>query len=103
MTLNKKSGDHPFAFGHREDLSNLPSIAKEHEVDLHGGFAIDSTGAGTVYYGMPGCGILPHDNVLQDFSSVIRTGVGKCALVAFFLFLLRLLFAPFYLGFGLRV
>ena len=71
MTLNEKSGDQPFAFGHREDLSNLPSIAKEHEVDLHGGFAIDSTGAGTVYYGMPGCGIVSIDPDLQK-QHVIR-------------------------------
>ncbi len=66
MTLDKKSGDQPFVFGHREDLSNLPPITREHEVDLHGGFATDTTGDNTVYYGMPGCGIISIDPDLKN-------------------------------------
>ncbi len=63
---SKMSGQEPFVFTHREDLSHLPSAARDHEVDLHGGFAIDARdGCGQIYYGMPGCGIMRIDADLQ--------------------------------------
>lgn len=66
MNPDKLSGQRPFAFTHRNDLSNLPSAAREHEIKLHGGFAVDSrVGYGQVYYGMPGCGIMRVDADLQ--------------------------------------
>lgn len=66
MTPDKLSGHEPFVFAHREDLYNLPGAVRPHEVDLHGGFAIDSReGYGQIYYGMPGCGILRIDADLQ--------------------------------------
>ncbi len=34
MSPDKLSGQAPFVFAHREDLYNLPSVAKEHEVNL---------------------------------------------------------------------
>ena len=55
----QQSGDTPFKFVHRPDLHVLPDGAREHEVDLHGGFAADQRpGFGQLYYGMPGSGIL---------------------------------------------
>ena len=66
MTSIKTSGQDPFVFVHREDLNNLPSAAREHEVDLHGGFAVDAQyGEGQIYYGMPGYGIMRIDADLQ--------------------------------------
>ena len=66
MTSVKTSGQEPFVFAHREDLSNLPSAAREQEVNLHGGFAIDARyGYGQIYYGMPGCGIMRVDADLR--------------------------------------
>lgn len=60
------SGQPPFIFAHRDDLSQLPAVAQPHEVDLHGGFALDDRpGFGQVYYGMPGCGIMRIDNDMQ--------------------------------------
>ena len=53
------SGQSPFRFVHRADLRNLPGEAAAHEVNLHGGFAVDPRpGQGQIYYGMPGCGIM---------------------------------------------
>lgn len=58
-TNELRSGQPPFSFGLRKDLSTLPSAARPHEVDLHGGFAIDTRdGYGQIYYGMPGCGLM---------------------------------------------
>jgi hypothetical protein len=66
MSSDKVSGQAPFVFTHREDLSNLPAAAKQYEVNLHGGFAIDARdGHGQIYYGMPGCGIMRVDADLQ--------------------------------------
>jgi len=58
VSLNNTSGQGPFIFTLREDLCNLTQSAKKHEVDLHGGFAIDSQKDGHIYYGMPGYGIM---------------------------------------------
>ena len=67
MSSEKTSGQGPFAFALREDLYTLPSAAQEHEVDLHGGFAIDTRpGRGELYYGMPGCGIMRIDSDLKS-------------------------------------
>lgn len=56
---DKTSGQGPFTFTLRDDLYTLPNAAKEHEVKLHGGFAIDNRpDKGDLYYGMPGCGIM---------------------------------------------
>ena len=67
MGQNGLSGQSPFAFELRDDLSTLPTAAKAYEVDLHGGFAIDTRqGFGEIYYGMPGCGIMRIDNDLGD-------------------------------------
>ena len=53
------SGQEPFRFFYREDLRTLPQAALEHEVKLHGGFAVDKRpGQGEVYYGMPGAGVM---------------------------------------------
>jgi len=66
MSPDKLSGQAPFVFTHRENLYNLPSAAKEHEVNLHGGFAVDARdGYGQIYYGMPGYGIMRIDADLQ--------------------------------------
>ena len=66
MTSVKTSGQEPFVFAHREDLYNLPPAAREQEVNLHGGFAVDARyGYGQIYYGMPGCGIMRIDADLQ--------------------------------------
>ena len=59
MSHDKVSGQVPFVFAHRPDLSTLPAAAQPHEVNLHGGFARDTrAGFGQVFYGMPGCGIM---------------------------------------------
>ena len=66
MSSVKTSGQDPFAFALREDLYTLPATAQEHEVDLHGGFAVDARyGYGQIYYGMPGCGIMRIDADLR--------------------------------------
>ena len=66
MSSVKTSGQDPFAFALREDLYTLPATAREHEVDLHGGFAVDARyGYGQIYYGMPGCGIMRIDADLR--------------------------------------
>jgi len=54
----KTSGQGAFTFALRDDLYSLPAKAREFETKLHGGFAIDRTGDGDLYYGMPGCGIM---------------------------------------------
>ena len=54
-----RSGQAPFEFVYRPDLSKLPQSALEYEVNLHGGFAVDDRpGFGHIYYGMPGCGLM---------------------------------------------
>ena len=65
MTSNQTSGQGPFMFALREDLCNLPAVAREQEVNLHGAFAIDSQDRGQIYYGMPGCGIMRVDADLK--------------------------------------
>ena len=55
----KHSGQEPFVFAYRDDAHTLPGRAAEFESKLHGGFAVDKRpGFGSVYYGMPGCGLL---------------------------------------------
>ena len=54
----KTSGQAPFTFSLCDDLYTLPEKALPFEVDLHGGFAVDSEGSGHTYYGMPGCGLI---------------------------------------------
>ena len=66
MSSDKVSGQAPFVFTLRKEFYNLPAAAVEHEVNLHGGFAVDErTGYGQIYYGMPGCGIMRIDPDLQ--------------------------------------
>ncbi len=66
MNQKNRSGEAPFVFALREDLSGLPSQAQPYEIDLHGGFAIDPReGRGEVYYGMPGHGLMRVDSDLQ--------------------------------------
>ena len=66
MSTGSRSGQQPFVFTHRGDLSVLPAAARDHEVNLHGGFAVDTRdGYGQVYYGMPGLGIMRIDANLQ--------------------------------------
>ncbi|NDJ61702.1 MAG: hypothetical protein GYB67_11290 [Chloroflexi bacterium] len=61
------SGSTPFAFAHRDDLHTLPAAARDHEVNLHGGFAVDQRdGFGPIYYGMPGAGIVRIDADLRQ-------------------------------------
>ena len=55
--MPKTTGQAPFTFSLCDDLYTLPERARPHEVDLHGGFAVDPKG-GSIYYGMPGCGIM---------------------------------------------
>ena len=72
MASNKTSGQEPFAFTHRPDLGNLPSAAREQEVNLHGAFAVDTQHGDQIYYGMPDCGIMRVDADLkkQDIISL---------------------------------
>ena len=66
MSAQKLSGQKPFEFALRADLCNLPAAAQACEVNLHGGFAVDTrAGYGQTYYGMPGCGIMRIDADLQ--------------------------------------
>ncbi len=59
MTALKRSGQAPFEFVHRADLSTLPAQVQPCEVNLHGGFAVDERpGFGHIYYAMPGCGLM---------------------------------------------
>jgi hypothetical protein len=61
------SGQAPFQFTYRADLHRLPAAALDHEVKLHGGFAFDPRpGAGHVFYGMPGFGLMRIDPNLAD-------------------------------------
>ena len=55
--MPKTTGQAPFTFSLCDDLYTLPERARPNEVDLHGGFAVDPKG-GSIYYGMPGCGIM---------------------------------------------
>jgi hypothetical protein len=53
------SGQAPFRFAHRPDLSALPDRPSRSAVELHGTFAEDRRGGcGQLYYGMPGCGVM---------------------------------------------
>ena len=71
MSYVKTSGQGLFKFSHREDLYNLPSAAQEHEVDLHGAFAVDTRpGYGHIYYGMPGHGIMRIDADLRNQETI---------------------------------
>ena len=66
MHPKKRSGQDPFVFAYRDDLHRLPQQTLDCEVDLHGGFAIDSRqGFGHIYYGMPGCGLVRIDQDLK--------------------------------------
>jgi hypothetical protein len=57
--MKQSSGQSPFVFSHCEDVHTLPRKALDHEVKLHGGFAVDKRpGQGHIYYGMPGCGVI---------------------------------------------
>jgi len=56
--MPKTSGQPPFAFSLCDDLYSLPEAARPCEVDLHGGFAVDTEPGGRIYYGMPGCGLM---------------------------------------------
>ena len=59
MSINQKSGQLPFVFGHRKDLHTIPTKSLSVEEKLHGGFAIDTRpGYGQIFYGMPGRGLL---------------------------------------------
>jgi hypothetical protein len=63
----KVSGQGDFKFALRDDMYSLPSAAKENEVKLHGGFAIDNRpDKGQVYYGMPGNGIMRVESDLKS-------------------------------------
>jgi hypothetical protein len=60
------SGQAPFEFTYCRDLHTLPAPALDHEINLHGGFALDSRpGFGHIYYGMPGLGLLRVDPDLR--------------------------------------
>lgn len=60
--MRRQSGQAPFAFAHRDDLHGVPSEALAHEVNLHGGFALDERpGFGHIFYGIPGCGLIRVD------------------------------------------
>ncbi len=64
--MRKQSGQAPLAFAYRDDLHTVPAQAVGCEIDLHGGFAIDRRpGAGHIYYGMPGCGLVRVDPALR--------------------------------------
>lgn len=66
MSSRSRSGQAPFEFAHRPDLHNLPPTAQEHEVKLHGGFALDPRpDGGHIFYGMPGFGLLRIDPDLR--------------------------------------
>lgn len=59
MSPVSRSGQPPFAFAYRPDLHTLPPAALDHEVKLHGGFTADPRpGAGHIFFGMPGHGLL---------------------------------------------
>ncbi len=59
MKSEKLSGQGSFVFADRPDLQTLPALARDYEVHLHGGFAVDPRpGYHQIYYGMPGCGIM---------------------------------------------
>ena len=64
--MPKTSGQAPFEFSLCEDLYTLPEAARPCEVDLHGGFAVDPSPGGHIYYGMPGCGLM---SITPDLSS----------------------------------
>ena len=64
--MPKTSGQAPFVFSLCEDLYTLPEAARACEVDLHGGFAVDPSPGGHIYYGMPGCGLM---SITPDLSS----------------------------------
>jgi hypothetical protein len=59
------SGEAPFQFRYRDDLSSLPAAARPFERELHGGFAVDRA-SGHAYFGVPGSGIV---RVAPDLTS----------------------------------
>ena len=65
------SGQKPFQFTYREDLRSLPKDALDYETNLHGGFAVDNTQGGRIFYGMPNFGLmaitpdLKHQDVVE--------------------------------------
>src|SRR5512139_2531084 len=66
MSSLSRSGQAPFRFAYRPDLHTLPSGALDYEIKLHGGFATDPRpGAGHIFYGMPGYGLLRIDPDLR--------------------------------------
>jgi hypothetical protein len=72
MMKDKNSGQGGFVFVLRDDLDRLPIQAKQFEINLHGGFAVDSRpGFGQIYYNMPGCGMIRIEPDLQ-LQSIIR-------------------------------
>ena len=59
MSSSGRSGQAPFEFAFRSDLHTVPAQARDYEIDLHGGFALDRRpGFGQIFYGMPGCGLM---------------------------------------------
>jgi len=56
--LPRTSGQAPFEFSLCEDLYTLPERARGFEARLHGGFAVDGRPGGSLYYGIPGCGLM---------------------------------------------
>ncbi|MEM6530385.1 MAG: hypothetical protein AAF653_18945 [Chloroflexota bacterium] len=54
--MTPSSGTQPFEFTLREDLDVLPDGARDHEIDLHTGFA--TAADGSMYYALPGVGIV---------------------------------------------
>jgi hypothetical protein len=66
MSSAAYSGQDPFEFSYCGDLHTLPAQAVDHEVNLHGGFAVDTRpGFGHIYYAMPGLGLLRIDPDLR--------------------------------------
>lgn len=66
MRNEKQSGQGAWVFADQPDLRTLPLVARDYEVKLHGGFAVDARpGYGQIYFGMPGCGIIRIDPDLR--------------------------------------
>src|SRR5258708_9566843 len=71
MTTDPKSGQAPFVFSPQADLTFLPAAAREHEVNLHGGFAVDNRpGFGQIYYGMSGLGVMRVEADLRQQAAI---------------------------------
>jgi hypothetical protein len=52
------TGQGAWIFRWNRELSELPEPAKKFLPGAHGGFAVDTRGAGTVYFALKGCGII---------------------------------------------